>query len=118
MQKTLVHSDGDVVRLFMRLLEDANIETVETMLGIEFANEAGKFPLDYDLDDEAQEAEHDDLDGTVDENVWRRREDSDFPETYPALVVHHFESVEDCRLGGMDIRLFEYVYLKDFMIGQ
>lgn len=103
MNKTLISNQYDLVALLLDASSD-DFHWVETQLGIEFPFVDGTFQGD-DGCDESQD---------VDTDEFRVIEPGLFPESYPCVVVHTFEKTFD-RTGKVEICLFEYVYLTDFV---
>ncbi len=103
MNKTLVQSDMEVVELLLDSSGD-DFHWVENQLGIEFPFMDGTFQSD-DNCDETQ---------NVDTESYRVTDPGMFPESYPCVVVHTFEKSFD-RTGQVEISLFEFVYLTDFV---
>lgn len=110
MNRKLVTSEDQVVALVVKeLSEKESPETIEAMLGIEFAYADGRYPSD--LEDAMNGEEDEDWswqDQPVDFATYRHGEDPYFPETYPALVLYLFDDDYD-RGGSVKTRMLTYV---------
>jgi hypothetical protein len=108
MKKTLINSDQDLLNIFTQDDCDMNADEIESILNIEFAFEDGSFRDDWVNGVEINE------DQEIDLSVFRKYEDSVFPEKYPCLVVYNIENNFD-RFGKVKFRMFDFVYQSDFL---
>lgn len=108
MNRKLVLDERAVVALVVsELSERESPEAIEAVLGIEFAYADGRYPSDLEKstpDDGDWSWE----DQPVDFTTYRHGETPYFPATYPALVLHSFESDYD-RGGKVETRVLIYV---------
>lgn len=96
--KHLVTTEAEYVELFA----EYTLEEAEDFLGVEFANEDGTFPTDdEDSDQEASKT------------IYRKLEGSQFPESYPCLVLLANDNDFD-RTGALSFKLVFFVYPEDF----
>lgn len=99
MNKFLVKTESEYLDLF----KDFGLLDAEEFLGIEFAFVDGSYQ-DEDGCDESQD---------IDRNVFRKKDDSQFPEEYPCVVLLANESSFD-RFGKTQFKFLEFIYQKDF----
>ena len=101
MEKCLVNSDKEFINLF------SEFETYEAeeFLGVEFGLTDGTFPSDDLL------CEKEDLD--IDFQFYRKEVDSNFPESYPCLVLLANDKDHD-RIGKIEFKMLEFIYPSDF----
>ena len=103
MNKHLVTCEKEYVNLF----KDFELEDAEEFLGVEFAYQDGTYQSD--MSDSVDINENQDIDF----NTYRKRDDSEFPEEYPCLVLLANERDWD-RQGNIAFKMLDFVYLKDF----
>lgn len=109
MDKTLISSEKDYINFFIEHDIDFSYDEIESLLGIEFAFEDGTFHSDMFNGVNVDE------DQDINPDVYRKREDCLFPESYPCIMVHCIDNDHD-RFGKVAFRMFDFVYPKDFNV--
>jgi len=106
--RKLVTSEAQIVALVVdALAKTEGSESIEAMLGVEFAYADGRYLSDLEA------ATPDDGDCSweeqpVDYTTYRRREGACFPASYPALVMYSFDDDYD-RGASVKTRMLTYV---------
>lgn len=103
MNKTLVNSEKE----YMDLFSNFDPGEIESLLDIEFAFVDGTYRADWIKGVEIDEQQE------IDASVYRKYDESVFPESYPCVVVHYFDDDYDLY-GKIKFRLFDLVYPIDF----
>lgn len=109
MKKLLLTFEKQYVDFIVENFSKTNIEHIEEFLGCTFAYSDGQFIKDEngDLNTNANESL------PIDCNNYRKYEDNNFPESYPCVMLYHFEKTFD-RIGDVEFEICEFVYPKDF----
>lgn len=105
MNKILINSEKEYVDFFKSSFEA--IEEIQSLLGVEFPYADGTYHSDWVKGIEINE------DQDIDESIYRKFDDSIFPESYPCIMVYLFDNEFD-MFGKVKFRLFNFVYLSDF----
>jgi hypothetical protein len=98
MDKFSVRNEEEYVKLFRNF----DMNDAESFMGIEFAFLDGTYP--DNTEDENQDVSRD---------VFRKLDESYFPDSYPCVVLMAHEKDFD-RHGSTEFRCLEFVYLVDF----
>lgn len=102
--KHLVKSESE----FLDLFKDWELEDVEEVVGLEFAFKDGRFQTDLCYEDVDFDEEQD-----IDRQNYRKYEENNFPESYPAIVLLQNDDDFD-RMGRIRHQTLLLVYPSDF----